>query len=211
MNDVKREARLPYRKQLALQTRRRIAATARELFLVRGFRSTTIDAIAEEAGVAVSTVYSIFGNKRAILAEICEAWLDEADVKPLSMQATDERDPVRKLALAARLTKQQWERGAQVMPMFEAAAREDTEFAIMLDEWKSQKNSVLRQLSASLADHLHEGLNVDRAGDILIALTLPDLYDAMVNGSGWTPEAYESWLSATLSTQLLAAAASAAK
>jgi hypothetical protein len=127
------------------------------------------------------------------------------------MQATDERDPVRKLAIAARLTKQQWERGAQVMPMFEAAAREDIEFAIMLDEWKSQKNSVLRQLSASLADHLHEGLNVDRAGDILIALTLSDLYDAMVNGSGWTPEAYESWLSATLSTQLLAAGASAAK
>ena len=63
-----------HRQRQALWTRRLIVDAARELFLERGYAATTMDAIAKEAGVAVSTVYAIYKNKRNILRAIREAW-----------------------------------------------------------------------------------------------------------------------------------------
>jgi len=57
------------RKEQALQTRRQIVEAARSLFIARGYAGATIEAIAQEAGVAPETVYAAFGNKRAILAK----------------------------------------------------------------------------------------------------------------------------------------------
>ena len=51
----------------ARQTRRRITAAATTLFVRDGFLTTTMAAIAAEAGVAVQTLYLSFGNKTAIL------------------------------------------------------------------------------------------------------------------------------------------------
>lgn len=45
-------------------------AAAESLFVADGYAATTIAAIAEKADVAVQTVYAVFGNKRAILAEL---------------------------------------------------------------------------------------------------------------------------------------------
>src|SRR2546423_10350142 len=71
----------PYRQFQAQQTRDRIADAARRLFAVYGYGSTSMDAIAAEAGVAGRTVYSAFGAKRDILAAICERWLDQAPAR----------------------------------------------------------------------------------------------------------------------------------
>ena len=49
-------------------TRRRIVVAATSLFLRDGFLTTTMAAIAAEAGVAVQTLYLSFGNKTAILS-----------------------------------------------------------------------------------------------------------------------------------------------
>ena len=42
-------------------------AAARKLMGPQGWNATTIDAIADEAGVATPTVYAAFGNKRAVI------------------------------------------------------------------------------------------------------------------------------------------------
>ena len=47
----------------------RISEAARALFVERGYTATTIEAIAKEAGVGISTVYAVYGNKREILAD----------------------------------------------------------------------------------------------------------------------------------------------
>src|SRR5918999_730393 len=73
---MSQEAGLTHRQRQALQTRRLIVDAATKLFLERGYGVTTMDAIAAEAGVAVSTVYAIFKNKRAFLREIKSAWPD---------------------------------------------------------------------------------------------------------------------------------------
>ena len=58
------------RARKALDTRHRMLDAAEALFVRDGYAATTIAAIAEEADVAVQTVYAVFGTKRAILTEL---------------------------------------------------------------------------------------------------------------------------------------------
>lgn len=50
-----------------------IAGAAQRLFLERGFDGTSIDAIADAAGVAKATVYAHFGDKEGLLRAAIEA------------------------------------------------------------------------------------------------------------------------------------------
>ena len=50
-----------------MATRQRIVEAAARLFVADGYLSTTITAIAREAGAGVQTVYLAFGSKVAIL------------------------------------------------------------------------------------------------------------------------------------------------
>jgi hypothetical protein len=57
------------RAERAAVTRRRIAEAARGLFATRGYGATTLRQVAVAAGVAVQTVYAVFGSKANILRE----------------------------------------------------------------------------------------------------------------------------------------------
>ncbi|MBA2577261.1 MAG: helix-turn-helix transcriptional regulator, partial [Euzebyaceae bacterium] len=68
--DVKSESgRRPRRADKARATRRRIVDAAGDLLVQHGYAGTTLEAIAEQAGVAVQTVYFHFGNKRTVLKQ----------------------------------------------------------------------------------------------------------------------------------------------
>ena len=58
------------RAEQAAVTRRRIADAARLLFVRDGYGATTLQAIADEAGVAVQTVYAVYRSKPGILREL---------------------------------------------------------------------------------------------------------------------------------------------
>src|SRR5260370_5645401 len=58
------------RQEQSAETRRRIIAAARELFIRRGYGQATIAQIAETAGLAVETVYATFRNKAALLRQV---------------------------------------------------------------------------------------------------------------------------------------------
>jgi len=60
------------RKEQARQTRAAILEAAQRLFAERGYASSTIEAIAAEAGVAVDTVYASFGSKRGVLSKLMD-------------------------------------------------------------------------------------------------------------------------------------------
>jgi len=55
----------------ALQERKeRIRKSAKELFSRFGFKKTTVDEIAEDAGISKRTLYGVFGSKEKILADL---------------------------------------------------------------------------------------------------------------------------------------------
>jgi len=54
--------------------RQAIIEAARKIFAMKGYEDTTIAEIAEDAGIAVGTVYLYFGNKREIYTSISLDW-----------------------------------------------------------------------------------------------------------------------------------------
>lgn len=58
------------------ETRDRILAAARELFDARGYEETSVDAVAERAGVAKATVFAHFTDKTSLLIAVRIGSLD---------------------------------------------------------------------------------------------------------------------------------------
>jgi AcrR family transcriptional regulator len=97
----------PLRAEQAQQTRRAILDAAGALFAERGFVATTMDAVAEGAGVATDTVYHVMGSKKHLLEEVLGAALggDEREIPLLERDETrrlmSEPDATRRRAMAA--------------------------------------------------------------------------------------------------------------
>ncbi len=61
----------------------------------------------------------------------------------------------------------------------------------------------IRKLIDALAQRLRAGLTVDSALDLVLALTLPELFHLLVVERGWSHLRYQTWLADALVSQLL--------
>ncbi len=205
MEEPKKGANLTHRQRQALWTRRLIVDAARTLFLERGYTATTMDAIAEEAGVAVSTVYAVYKNKRTILRAIREAWHEQTQAREINAEASRQPDPERRLEMVAHATRRQWETGGAVVAVYQGAAAADREAAAELEEALRGRRAALDRVVEGMAGSLRPGLEVNRAAALLRALCRAEVYRELVEESGWSPDEYEAWLVETLKRQLLPA------
>src|SRR4051812_44970889 len=109
MAEVKKKRRYTsaVRDEQAARTRARILESATELFLDRGYARTTMQEIADRAGVARDTVHAVFGSKARVLTALIDARLvpDEpvANVTqtPAARAIKDETDQRKQIALFA--------------------------------------------------------------------------------------------------------------
>ena len=200
------EVKLTHRQRQALETRSLIARTARDLFTERGYATTSLEAVAEAAGVAPRTIYAAFGNKKAILAAICDGWLAEAGVVEEIRAAAGLGSLAERLASVARASRRQWESERGLVGLLTAAAASDAEVARMLATWRGERARAFRSVLAGVEDQLREGVAADTAGALLRALTGADVYTELVAGEGWSPAHYERWLRQLLEGLLLPAA-----
>src|SRR5688572_17973344 len=91
------------RREQAERTRRDIVVAALELFVERGYVGTTMNDIAENAGVAVETVYRAFSSKALVLKSAVEAAVAggaeraelTAEDRPAIRAVIEETDPRR--------------------------------------------------------------------------------------------------------------------
>ncbi len=88
----------PTRKQAA-ERDRRILSTAAGMFESRGFEGTTMDALAEAAGVGKPTVYARFGDKHGLFASVFRMRV-EAVLAPLAAEARSAATGSRRADLA---------------------------------------------------------------------------------------------------------------
>ena len=127
------------RKKQALQTRRQIIEAARNLFIIRGYNGSTIEAIATEAGVAVETVYAAFGNKRAILSQLIDVSLvgDDQPIPLLEREGPQavmkETNRFRQVELFAEDIYAIMSRMTPIFEIMRDAAKTDTEIAGMYE------------------------------------------------------------------------------
>lgn len=195
--------RSSYRQLQAQMTKDRIIAAARKLMAERGWTATTMEAIANEAGVATPTVYAAFGSKRSIAEAMRHTMLRDSEIPVLMERAAAERDPARRLTLWAQLVRQQMETSYDVISIHRQAARADAAFA---EEYRKVLDNRARTLAAfieELRGDLAPGVTPRTATDVLWALSNEELYRELVEERGWSPDQFEHWLARTLIAQLI--------
>ena len=203
MSAVKGAPKPSLRVERAQVTRTRIADAARTLFSTRGYGSTTLTAIASEAGVAVQTVYAVYGSKAGILRALRDAVLRQPDAEALFEEALRQRDPDGQLHLFASSIRQRWEHGHDVVAIHQDAAATDPTIRREVEAVLAIRRNGIGRLAGSLEPALAPGVGVARATAILDALTLPEVYAELVGVQGWTPDEFEAWLDLTTLQQLL--------
>ena len=199
------------RARKALATRHRVLDAAETLFVRDGYVATTIATIAEEADVAVQTVYAVFGNKRAVLSELLAIRVaGDDDAIPVQgreqWQAIErEPDPGRQLALLAALATQIGNRIGGLYQVLAGAAGSDPGIAELYREQQQARYEDQRRLARSLArgGALKEGLPEATAADIMWTIANPNTHYALISERGWTPGQYEQWLAHMLTCALL--------
>jgi AcrR family transcriptional regulator len=203
--------RFPRRRERARATRRAVLAAARQLFVGDGYGATTIQAIADEAGVAVQTVYAAFGNKRTVLAELLDASI-AGDDERVVVNAREWMRPVweaptaaeRLRAYAAAVSRIMAGAG-DVFAVVTAAAATDPDVVELAATTEQRRRSGAASVIESVRSvgALRPGLDTERAVDVLWLLNSPAVFAQLVRHAGWSQEAYESWLADAMVRELI--------
>jgi TetR/AcrR family transcriptional regulator, regulator of autoinduction and epiphytic fitness len=199
------------RERQARETRRRIVEAAARLFLRDGYSATSIGAIAEEAGVAVPTVYASFRSKAGVLRAVVELTVrGDDETAPLAsrpdwQEIERQDDPRELLTRFARLHRRICDREAAIFAQLEAAAGGDTEATEMLAEHDRRRYATQSRLSRVLdrRGQLKPGLTARKAADAIWTLASERTYLALVRDRGWTAASYERWVAEQLVAALL--------
>ncbi|HVL60582.1 MAG TPA: helix-turn-helix domain-containing protein [Microbacterium sp.] len=202
------------RREQAARTRARIVEVAGRLFVERGYAGTTIPAIAAEAGVAVETVYRSATGKAGLLADAVRAAVaggsERADVpvaeRPAIRRIEAETDPVKLLQRYAATQSGIWSRVGPLLRVLDAAANSDASLVELRGRIAADRRHGLRDGLGRLLEErgvLRDGVDAERAGDIVYAVCGQANYVALVGDCGWSEAAYETWLAETLIAALL--------
>lgn len=195
----------PGRRRQAEATRQAIMQAARKLFAQRGYQATTLQAIAQEALVALPTVHAVFGSKAAILAALVKFAGADEDIRALARAAFAEPDPKVQLHAAAHVIRLILERDADVIDLLWQAGGGDPDLAAVWRQSHGQQLARQGELLELLAQKgaLKSHLTVQTATEIHWALSSPEVYRLLVGERGWTPQRYEDWLAETTAALLL--------
>lgn len=191
------------RQRQAQMTQILIVDAAKKLFLEKGYAHTTIETIAEAAGVAGSTVYAVFRSKRGVLRAIRQSWHTDSRVREFMSADHGGATAEALLAGLAQVTCLQWETGLEVIAIYRSAAGADQEAAAELAEALAGRKQALDGFTARLVAHLRPELDLPTAAAVVRALCQAELYEELVQRSGWSALQYQDWLTDALKHQLL--------
>jgi AcrR family transcriptional regulator len=197
----------------ARQTRRQIVAAAGRLFAEQGFATTTIDAIAEEAGVSRKTVFTSVGGKVALL-KLAYDFAMAGDDQPIPMIQREglqaiiaEPDPHQQMRMYAEFVTGMGERISALWLALRGAAEVDDEARELYTRWEKERlegmrAGPVRDLLAK--DAIRPDLTPDEAAVVFCVLVDPALYHRFVVDAGWSRKRFRDWLLEAFQTQILA-------
>ena len=208
---VKRTYDSSGRRHRAEEKRRAVLDTAADLFAERGYRATTMRAIAERAGVTAETIYTTIGTKPELFRLLVETSLSGTD-DPVHVLERDyiremaaEPDAEEKLRIYARAI------GAiqrRMVPLYRAA-REAAAHEPMLEQiWQELLERRARNMPLLLdaltpTGRVRPDLDRRRAADTVWAFNSTEVYDLLTRVRGWSDGRYVEWLADLLVRELL--------
>ena len=198
---VKRRYESARRQEQAQQTRTAILGAAATLFVDPGYAATPLTAVAAEAGVAIQTVYKVFGSKRNLLSALVDVTV-AGDDDPVPLQARqfvadiDAAPGARaKLSRYAVHLTEVHARQAHVMTALAGAATADPDVAAI---WRKNQDDRRRGMAMFAAALMSTGEvrpehTVDTVADVLwLAMDVRN-YDWLVRERGWPVERFQRW------------------
>jgi TetR/AcrR family transcriptional regulator, regulator of autoinduction and epiphytic fitness len=205
------KAQFPRRQERARATRRAVLDAAGRLFIADGYGVTTIQAIADEAGVAVQTVYAAFGNKRTILAELLDVTIagDDEQIavndREWMRQVWEAPSAVERLRAYAAACRSISERAGDVFAVVTAAATTSSDVAELAETAEHRRRLGATSVIDSIrkVGRLRPGLTRQQAIDVLWLLNSPLVFGHLVRRAGWSLDRYERWLADTMVRELL--------
>ena len=90
------------RAERSARTRAELMASARQLFLRRGFHASSLELVAEEAGFTIGAVYSRFGSKADLFLAILDEHIDQIVAGVAQVADLDQPLPAHAELLAGR-------------------------------------------------------------------------------------------------------------
>jgi AcrR family transcriptional regulator len=205
----KRKYSSAVRDEQAARTRARILDAASDLFLERGYARTTMKDIAERADVARDTVHAIFGNKARVLTALIDvrlvpdAGVDNITQRPDALAIRDEPDQRKQIELFANFIAGI---STGIRPVFEilrTASAVEPEMAKVFEEMDRYRMINMQTYAKWIAARGPLRVNTRRAGEIIWAITSPDVSRMLCEEIGWTESQHARWLADTLIRILL--------
>jgi len=190
---------------MALQTRTDILQTARRLFAERGYAATSVNDIAEEASVALQTIYKRLGSKRGIVMALLEVIDEEAGVREAAATIAAARTPKDVLRTQNRLTRDLQERCGDIVGALIAAAASEPEVAQVVAEGLRRHRRGARFTIERIAElgGLRPDLPLDHAIALLSAATAHDAWYELVHANNLSWDEAEQTVNDALKRAIL--------
>jgi AcrR family transcriptional regulator len=165
----------------------------------------TINKLAQAAEVSMPTIYAIFKSKRGVLQALIDNALPPAQFAALVDDSMQETSPEKCLSITAKLARRLYDAESELMDILRGASVVAPELKDLEQErearrYERQGEYVSRMMKGK---SLAKGLTLQKARDILWALTGRDIYRMFVVERGWTSDEYEKWLAQLLVKSLL--------
>jgi len=203
----------PLRERQAGTTRDAVLAAAKELFIAQGYGATTVEQIAQRAGVSKPTVFTAVGNKQMVLRAVRDvAIAGDDEPVPVSRRPTTDRiraepDQRRAVQLLAQHLTGVASRYAQINEVLHAAA--DGGEKDLRELWETEEDQRLTGARFWVEvltgkGQLRPGLRRGDAVDVMWLLMSPDNYYRLAHRRRWTSRQYQRWLAASISQLLFA-------
>lgn len=207
--------RNPYHSRLraeqAAATSRLVLDAATRLFVGRGYAGTSIDAIADEAGVGRSTVFTAAGGKPWLLKTAYDRAI-AGDDEPIPVREREHAlrlfemtDPSTIVDAYARFIAGAAQRVSAIYEVVRSAAGSDEEVDQLWADIGEQRLVGAGQIVELIAKNggLRKGLTTPRARDIVWIYNDPGLHHALVINRGWSQKRYRDWITDNLRHNLL--------
>jgi AcrR family transcriptional regulator len=178
----------------------------------RGYAGAPMASFAEAAGVSVETVYKGFGTKVELVRQVLGtavvgddepvALIDRPEMRTALSRASGTEILNAFVAVSLGILRRV---GLLLGTVLASGRAGEPELQEIVQVAGDQRYADLRRVVEAVAatGDLREGLDVERATDMMWSVGSAEVYAQLTTDRGWTMDEYEGWLRDTLAAMLL--------